>query len=87
MVIALDLKGLAVSSGAACSSGSVEPSHVLTAIGLSREQARSCLRFSFGKENTEEQVDALLEAVSAAVRHLRKLSPGYAARVPASAAR
>jgi len=87
MVIALDLKGLAVSSGAACSSGSVEPSHVLTAIGLSREQARSCLRFSFGKENTEEQVDALLEAVSGAVRHLRKLSPGYAGRAPASAAR
>jgi cysteine desulfurase len=75
MVIALDLKGMAVSSGAACSSGSVEPSHVLTAIGLSRERARSCLRFSFGKDNSEEQVEALLEAIPAVVEHLRKLSP------------
>jgi cysteine desulfurase len=75
MVIALDLKGMAVSSGAACSSGSVEPSHVLTAIGLSRERARSCLRFSFGKDNSEEQAEALLEAIPAVVEHLRKLSP------------
>jgi len=75
MVIALDLKGMAVSSGAACSSGSVEPSHVLTAIGLSRERARSCLRFSFGKDNSKEQAEALLEAIPAVVEHLRKLSP------------
>jgi cysteine desulfurase len=78
MVIALDLKGMAVSSGAACSSGSVEPSHVLTAIGLSRERARSCLRFSFGKDNSEEQIDALREAIPAVVQHLRKLSPAFA---------
>ncbi len=78
MVIALDLKGMAVSSGAACSSGSVEPSHVLTAIGLSREQARSCLRFSFGKENSEDQAGALLEAIPAVVQHLRRLSPAFA---------
>ncbi len=53
LLIALDLKGFAVSSGAACSSGAVEPSHVLTAIGLSRHEARSCLRFSFGRSNDD----------------------------------
>ena len=75
MVIALDLKGFAVSSGAACSSGAVEPSHVLTAIGLSRDDARSCLRFSLGRQNDEAQVDRLIEAVAAAAAHLRRLSP------------
>ncbi len=78
MVIALDLKGFAVSSGAACSSGAVEPSHVLTALGLTREQARSSIRFSLGVSNTVEQVDALVEAVAAAAARLRKLSPVYA---------
>src|SRR5262249_27020154 len=75
MVIALDLRGMAVSTGAACSSGSVEPSHVLTAIGLSAERARASMRFSLGRQNTEEQVGALIEAVEASVAHLRKLSP------------
>jgi cysteine desulfurase len=75
LVIALDLRGFAVSSGAACSSGAVEPSHVLTAIGLGAERARASIRFSLGRENTAEQVDALVEAVSASVAHLRKLSP------------
>ncbi len=77
MVIALDLKGFAASSGAACSSGAVEPSHVLTAIGLSAEEARSSLRFSLGRSNTAEQVDALIEAVATSAGHLRKLSPTY----------
>jgi cysteine desulfurase len=75
LLIALDLRGFAVSSGAACSSGAVKPSHVLTAIGLSPERAKSSLRFSLGKQNTEEQVDALLDAVPAVVSHLRSLSP------------
>ena len=75
MVIALDLRGFAVSSGAACSSGAVEPSHVLTAIGLGAERARASIRFSLGRANTTEQVDALVEAVAASVAHLRKLSP------------
>jgi cysteine desulfurase len=78
MVIALDLRGFAVSSGAACSSGAVEPSHVLTAIGLTREQAKSSIRFSLGLGNTEAQVDALIEAVAASAAHLRRLSPTYA---------
>lgn len=74
MVIALDLAGFAVSSGAACSSGAVEPSHVLIAIGLTRAEARSSLRFSLGRTNTAEQVDALADAVAGAVAHLRRIS-------------
>jgi cysteine desulfurase len=80
LLIALDLRGFAVSSGAACSSGAIEPSHVLTAIGLSRENARSSLRFSLGRTNTQEQVDALIAAVAASVTHLRRIStevPAY----------
>ena len=77
LVIALDLRGIAVSSGAACSSGAVEPSHVLTAIGLSRNQAKSTLRFSLGEQTTNEHIDALLEALPQVVSHLRALSPAY----------
>ena len=77
LVISLDLKGFAVSSGSACSSGAVEPSHVLLAIGLSRERARASLRFSLGRSNSEEQVDALIDAVAQSAAHLRKLSPTY----------
>ncbi len=75
MVISLDLRGFAVSSGSACSSGAVEPSHVLLAMGLSRADARSSVRFSLGPSNTIEEVDRLIEAVSAAASHLRRLSP------------
>ncbi len=75
LVIALDLRGFAVSTGAACSSGAIEPSHVLTAIGLTPERARASVRFSLGQSNTAGQVDALIEAVAASVAHLRKLSP------------
>lgn len=78
MVIALDLKGFAVSTGAACSSGAVEPSHVLTAIGMSPERARANVRFSLGRYNTLAEVQALIEAVAEAAAHLRKLSPAYA---------
>ena len=75
LVIALDLRGFAVSTGAACSSGAVEPSHVLTAIGLTPDRARSSVRFSLGRSNTVEQVDALIAALEDSVRHLRKISP------------
>ena len=79
LVIALDLKGVACSTGAACSSGAIEPSHVLTAIGLRSEQARASLRFSLGRQNTEAQVDQLLEILPPVVAHLRDLSPAYKA--------
>jgi cysteine desulfurase len=77
MVIALDLRGYGVSSGSACSSGAVEPSHVLLALGLSREQARSSVRFSLGPQNTVEEVDGLIEAVVESVVHLRRISPSF----------
>jgi cysteine desulfurase len=77
LVIALDLKGLACSTGAACSSGAVEPSHVLTAIGLPPEEARASLRFSLGRHTTSEDIDFALQAVPAAVAQLRELSPTY----------
>jgi len=74
MVIALDLRGFAVSTGSACSSGAVTPSHVLKAIGLSDERARSSIRFSLGASNTVEQVEELAGAVEASVAHLRRIS-------------
>jgi len=73
-VIALDLRGFAVSTGAACSSGALTPSHVLTAIGLSADRARASMRFSLGRGNTAEQVDAMVEAICASVTHLRRIS-------------
>ena len=76
MLIALDLKGYAVSTGSACSSGAVEPSHVLTGIGLTPDRARSSVRFSLGRSNDKEQVDGLIEAVEAAAAHLRRVAPG-----------
>jgi cysteine desulfurase len=75
LVIALDLKGLAVSTGAACSSGAIEPSHVLTAMGLSRDRAKASIRFSLGKQNTAEDVDFALGVVPETVERLRELSP------------
>jgi cysteine desulfurase len=75
MVIALDLKGLAISTGAACSSGAIEPSHVLTAMGLSPDRARGSVRVSLGKQNTTEDIDFALALISEAVSHLRELSP------------
>ena len=80
MVISLDLKGFSVSSGSACSSGAVEPSHVLLAMGLSPERARSSLRFSLGPTNTADQVDRLIAAVASSAAQLRRLSPTYSER-------
>jgi cysteine desulfurase len=77
LLIALDLKGLACSTGAACSSGAVEPSHVLTAIGLPPEEARASLRFSLGRHTTEKEIEFALQVVPAAVEQLRELSPTY----------
>jgi cysteine desulfurase len=77
MVISLDLKGLAVSTGAACSSGALEPSHVLIAMGLSPDRTRASIRFSLGKQKTEEEIDLALAMVPEAVARLRELSPTY----------
>ena len=77
LVIALDLKGLAVSTGAACSSGAIEPSHVLTAMGLRPDRARASLRFSLGKLNTPEDVEFAISLVPQTVARLRELSPVY----------
>ena len=77
LLIALDLKGLACSTGAACSSGAVEPSHVLTAIGLPAEEARASLRFSLGRRTTQADIDFALQVIPAVVARLRQLSPTY----------
>src|SRR5262249_33224765 len=82
LLIALALKGLAVSTGPACSSGTIEPSHVLPALGLSAEEARSTLRFSLGRHTTPAEVAFALEVVPAAVSQLRALSPKYHAQTP-----
>jgi cysteine desulfurase len=74
LVIALDLKGLAVSSGAACSSGVSEPSHVLKAMGLSVERARGSLRMSLHRETTAEEIDRAIQLVSSQVARLREVS-------------
>jgi cysteine desulfurase len=74
LVIALDLRGFAVSTGSACSSGAVTPSHVLTAMGLPAERSRASIRFSLGLGNTAEQVDALTNALEESVIHLRRIS-------------
>jgi cysteine desulfurase len=75
LVIALDLKGVAVSGGSACHSGATEPSHVLMAMGLDKNRARASLRFSLMKTATDADVDHVLQVVPAAVQHLRALSP------------
>lgn len=75
ILFSLDLAGIAVSSGSACSSGSLEPSHVLLALGLPEGLAHGSIRFSFGKHNTEEEVDYAVEVIKSAVERLRKMSP------------
>jgi cysteine desulfurase len=83
MLIALDLAGVACSTGAACSSGAVEPSHVLLAIGLSPDEARSSLRFSLGRQTTAEEIDHAIAAIPRVVERLRALSPRSASLVTA----
>jgi cysteine desulfurase len=75
LVIALDLKGLAVSGGSACQSGATEPSHVLLAMGLTEARARASVRFSLSRLNTEAEVYAALQLVPTAVARLRELAP------------
>jgi cysteine desulfurase len=75
LLISLDLQSIAVSTGSACSSGTLEPSPVIRALGRNEELARGSIRFSFGKDNTEEDVDYVLEVLPRVVEKLRQLSP------------
>jgi cysteine desulfurase len=74
LLLGLDLEGVAVSSGSACAVGSLEPSHVLKAMGLPHELARAAVRFSFGKSNTAEDIDYILEALPKVVNRLRQFA-------------
>jgi cysteine desulfurase len=77
LVIALDLKGISVSGGSACQSGAAEPSHVLTAMGLTPARARASIRFSLSRLTTQEEIDEALKIIPAAVARLRELSPAW----------
>jgi cysteine desulfurase len=76
LLLALDLQGIAVSSGAACSSGALEPSHVLEAMGLPRHRAASAIRFSLGRESTPDEIDRVLEVLPPLVARMRRLHSG-----------
>jgi cysteine desulfurase len=75
LLLNLDMKGICASSGSACTSGSLEPSHVLLAIGLPHEIAHGSLRLTLGKDNTQEDVDYILEVLPQIVNKLRDMSP------------
>jgi cysteine desulfurase len=79
LLINLDMQGVAVSTGSACSSGSLEPSPVIRSLGRDDELARGAIRFSFGRENAEDDVDYLLDVLPKAVDSLRRLAPRKAA--------
>jgi len=87
MLIALDLQGIACSTGAACSSGSTEPSHVLLAAGLSHDDARSTVRFSLGRATTPEEIDYAISVIPGVVERIRALSPRAAETAAVSPAR
>ncbi len=80
ILFTLDLAGIAVSSGSACSSGSLEPSHVLLSIGVEEALAHGSIRFSFGKNNTEEEIDYAVDTLKNAVQKLREMSPLFSAK-------
>ncbi|MBO8141449.1 MAG: cysteine desulfurase [Firmicutes bacterium] len=77
LLMNLDLLGVAVSSGSACTSGSLEPSHVLLAMGLAPDEARASLRLTVGRQTTEEEVDAAVDIVARAAARLREKAPGF----------
>lgn len=77
ILFSLDLAGIAVSSGSACSSGSLEPSHVLLSIGVEEALAHGSIRFSFGKNNTVEEIDYAVDTLKEAIKKLREMSPLY----------
>ena len=73
----LDLKGICASSGSACTSGSLDPSHVLLAIGLKHEEAHGSIRFTLSEENTREELDIVVEELTRSVERMREMSPLY----------
>ncbi len=75
LILALDIRGIAASSGSACASGSIDPSHVLTAIGLDAELAKGSLRLTLGDGNTEDDIDYILEVLPETIKRLRSMSP------------
>lgn len=77
MLLLLNMKGICASSGSACTSGSLDPSHVLLAIGLPHEKAHGSLRITLSKDNTQEEVDYLLKELPPIVERLRQMSPLY----------
>jgi len=85
ILLALDMQGVAASSGSACTSGSLEPSHVLTSMGLPLELARGSLRLTVGKDNTDEDIDHLVTVLPAIVERLRALAPNWPQRAAAVA--
>jgi cysteine desulfurase len=78
MILSLDLKGIMVSSGSACTSGATEPSHVLKAMEISPEMAQGSVRFSFGRDNKEDDVEYVVDILAGEVKRLRDISPLYA---------
>ena len=81
LILRLDMEGICVSTGSACTSGSMEPSHVLAALGLSPRVAQGTVRFSLGKDNTQDEIEEVIEKVPAIVEQMRTISPAYKKRV------
>ena len=81
LILRLDMEGICVSTGSACTSGSMEPSHVLAALGLSPQLAQGTVRFSLGKDNTQGEIDEVIDKVPAIVEQMRALSPAYKRRM------
>ena len=80
LILSLDMAGIAVSSGSACTSGSLEPSHVLMAMGLSHQRAHGSLRFTLGKSTSAEDIDYVLEVMPGIIERLRQMSPVQSGR-------